>query len=134
MERLKEKHPSVPFNPAIANAFFRAGRTEAWGRGTLKIFEECRKSGIPEPVFKYELLGFWIEFSLGSDAGSEKSSEKILELLEKDNRITISQLASALNISTRAVEKHFSSLKKEIRLKRIGGKKDGYWELKSFSK
>ena len=26
-------HPSTPFNPAIANVFFRSGEIETWGRG-----------------------------------------------------------------------------------------------------
>lgn len=30
VERLKTKHPSLPFNPDIANSFFRAGVIEAW--------------------------------------------------------------------------------------------------------
>ena len=35
VERLKKKHPSRPFNPDVANCFFRAGLIEAWGRGTI---------------------------------------------------------------------------------------------------
>ena len=32
--KLKGKHSSQPFNPDIANVFFRAGEIEAWGRGS----------------------------------------------------------------------------------------------------
>jgi ATP-dependent DNA helicase RecG len=38
--RLFEKHASMPYNPLIANAFFRAGLIEAWGRGIYKIIED----------------------------------------------------------------------------------------------
>ena len=31
IEKLKQKHPSNPYNPDIANAFFRAGLIGAWG-------------------------------------------------------------------------------------------------------
>jgi ATP-dependent DNA helicase RecG len=41
VDSLMTDHPSIPFNPDIATAFFRAGLIEAWGRGTLKIIEEC---------------------------------------------------------------------------------------------
>ncbi len=37
MEKLLGKHPSQPYNPLLANAFFRAGYIEAWGRGIEKI-------------------------------------------------------------------------------------------------
>ena len=36
--KLKQKHASLPFNPVIANVFFRAGEIEAWGRGVERIF------------------------------------------------------------------------------------------------
>ena len=47
LERLLGKHPSHPYNPLIANAFFRAGYIEAWGRGIEKIHRECREHDIP---------------------------------------------------------------------------------------
>jgi len=27
----------------------KAGLIEAWGRGTIKIINECKKAGLPEP-------------------------------------------------------------------------------------
>jgi len=42
VEQLLSKHASKPFNPLIANAFFRAGMIESWGRGIEKINQECK--------------------------------------------------------------------------------------------
>jgi ATP-dependent DNA helicase RecG len=39
VERLLQKHPSLPYNPDIANTLFRSGDIEAWGRGYEKIVE-----------------------------------------------------------------------------------------------
>jgi ATP-dependent DNA helicase RecG len=39
VERLKSKHPSQPYNPDVANAFFRAGMIEAWGRGIERVIQ-----------------------------------------------------------------------------------------------
>ena len=61
ISQLKEKHPSKPFNPVIANVFFRAGLIEAWGRGIFKIIHACRVSNSPEPVFKCDFSGFFVE-------------------------------------------------------------------------
>ena len=33
IDNMLQEHASVPYNPNIANAFFRAGEIEAWGRG-----------------------------------------------------------------------------------------------------
>ncbi len=43
LDSLIEKHPSHPFNPLLASAFFRAGYIESWGRGIEKIAHECRQ-------------------------------------------------------------------------------------------
>jgi ATP-dependent DNA helicase RecG len=58
-------HYSQPFNPDIANAFFRAGEIETWGRGIQRIFEACRKARSPRPRLKFETNGLWIEFPFG---------------------------------------------------------------------
>ena len=62
VEKLLQKHSSKPHNPDIANAFFRAGYIEAWGRGTIKIIEQSKKHGLPTPEFKNEGSDFWIIF------------------------------------------------------------------------
>jgi predicted HTH transcriptional regulator len=49
LKRLLGKHPSRPFNPLIADAFFRAGYIESWGRGIEKINRACREHGISAP-------------------------------------------------------------------------------------
>ena len=45
IDLLQKKHPSIPYNPLVASAFFRAGYIEAWGRGIEKINNECKKAG-----------------------------------------------------------------------------------------
>ena len=59
IQNLLTKHPSKPYNPDIANAFFRSGYIESWGRGTLKIMKECKDAGIPEPLYDYDMSGFF---------------------------------------------------------------------------
>lgn len=62
IENLLVKHPSKPYNPDIANALFRSGYIESWGRGTLKIIKECKQAGLPAPVYFYDMSGFFVEF------------------------------------------------------------------------
>jgi ATP-dependent DNA helicase RecG len=51
-EDLKRKHSSRPHNPILASAFFKGGLIEAWGRGTIKIINECKNAGLPEPLIE----------------------------------------------------------------------------------
>lgn len=46
---LKSFHISKPRNPIIADVCFKAGYIEAWGSGTLKIYDSCKEAGLPEP-------------------------------------------------------------------------------------
>jgi ATP-dependent DNA helicase RecG len=63
VERLSQKHASKPYNPDIANAVFRCGYIESWGRGTIKIIERCIEAGLPKPSYKYETSGLWVIFN-----------------------------------------------------------------------
>ena len=62
IDNLKHKHSSIPYNPDISNAFFRAGYIEAWGRGTIKIIEQCKEYGLPNPEFDNTGKDFWVVF------------------------------------------------------------------------
>ena len=54
-ENLMKTHNSRPYNPDLANTFFRAGYIESWGRGIQKICEECNLIGAKIP--EYSILG-----------------------------------------------------------------------------
>lgn len=54
-EDLLRPHISRPWNPLIAQTFFRRGIIESWGRGTLKIAELTQQAGLATPEF--ELTG-----------------------------------------------------------------------------
>ena len=54
IEGLRHSHPSKPGNKLLSKAFYLSGLFENWGGGTLKIMDECKKSGLNEPIFSYE--------------------------------------------------------------------------------
>jgi ATP-dependent DNA helicase RecG len=64
-QTLVAPHVSHPYNPDIANTFFRAGEIEAWGRGIERIFAACRKAGTPKPKLRLDAGGIWTEFTFG---------------------------------------------------------------------
>lgn len=70
IEDLKRKHASYPRNPRLADVFFKGGLIEAWGRGTLKIINECRKEGLPEP--NIELMSGGIAVTIYKNFYSEE--------------------------------------------------------------
>lgn len=48
-EQLFLPHESLPWNPLIANVFYRRGIIEQWGRGTIKMVELTTSAGLPPP-------------------------------------------------------------------------------------
>ncbi|MEM7536237.1 MAG: ATP-binding protein [Chloroflexota bacterium] len=51
LEELLAEHKSHPYNPLIANAFYRAGYIESWGRGIEEINGECQAHDIEPPIY-----------------------------------------------------------------------------------
>jgi ATP-dependent DNA helicase RecG len=133
IDKLMQKHPSVPRNRHIADIFFKAGYIEAWGRGIDKINQGFINAGKPTPVFEELAGGFMLTLfkssEKGSEKGSEKSSEKVLMLINKNPKTTATEIAKILAITPRAVEKVIARLKAAGKLKRIGPAKGGYWEI-----
>jgi ATP-dependent DNA helicase RecG len=135
VNKLKVKHPSQPFNPDIANCFFRAGLIEAWGRGTLKIIKECKKAKISPPDFKYDPPGFVVEFAYPEikikkpEVTSENNAEKVLALIVENGSITIAELIENIGVSARTVKRIIKQLRERNKLERIGSDKSGEWKI-----
>lgn len=142
-------HGSRPHNPLIAEAFFRAGEVEAWGRGIQRIFEECKGSGLPKPQLSSDGGEWAIEFAFGPEylesakarpevAAGEKVSVKttpittpirILQLVRENPEISQSGLAEILGLSRDGVRYHMKKLVLAGRVRYIGSTRDGHWEV-----
>lgn len=62
-EKLTQPHESQPWNPIIANVFYRAGIIERWGSGTLNIVDWCIENGNPTPTWKEQAGSVYLIFS-----------------------------------------------------------------------
>lgn len=51
-EALRGKHDSFPRNKLLADVFYKGGHIEAWGRGSIKIIQECKKHSLVEPLIE----------------------------------------------------------------------------------
>jgi ATP-dependent DNA helicase RecG len=49
---LTRPHASQPWNPLMADVFYRRGIIEQWGRGTLKIIDLTEQAGLITPEFE----------------------------------------------------------------------------------
>ena len=60
VDKIYEKHSSIPYNPKIADVFYKAGEIESWGRGFDKIMEVCKAEKAPYPVIDANARGVMV--------------------------------------------------------------------------
>jgi len=83
---LLRPHASKPWNPIIAEVFYRAGVIEQWGTGTLNIIKWCKENQNPLPVWEEQPGSVTITF-LPSDFFLEKT-KKGPALIAHENQAT----------------------------------------------
>ena len=76
-EKLFMKHSSKPFNPKLAEVFFKSGMIEAWGRSFEKIREACALYDGALPEYEINEAGIMVLC---------RACDKYLELLENDGQ------------------------------------------------
>jgi ATP-dependent DNA helicase RecG len=101
LESLHRDHPSVPFNPLIAESLYLARYVEKAGSGTQRMIELCREAGLPEP--DYELRQGSFVLTLWKDWMTEQAMQR-LELNERQKN-AISYLKSHDRLSNKEYQK-----------------------------
>lgn len=140
LERIKEKHPSIPRNKLIADLFFKAGYIEAWGRGIHKIINDFSTANLPEPVFENYANGVQVTMRKDLDKDLNKDLDKdldthaltenqqlILKEIEKNKYVTQSELAQHIGINDKNIRNNIKKLKDLSILQRVGNNRNGYW-------
>jgi ATP-dependent DNA helicase RecG len=147
VEKLFQSHRSIPRNPLIAEVCYRVGYIDSWGRGIEKITDACKAAGLPEPIIEENSGGIAIELlkepaSENSDFGTisdeasgkrresvGKASGMILDACRETPSITIPEMAERIGITERSVQRNIQKLQAEGFLRRVGGRKEGHWEV-----
>jgi len=83
---------SVLVNEVIANALFKGGKTEGWGRGILDIFTLCKEAGLPEPEYDFvpNFVCLTIRFKepitphLSGDKKNDRINDKLNDRLNEE--------------------------------------------------
>lgn len=137
VDKLLHEHSSRPYNPDIANAFFRSGYVESWGRGIEIMTEQCSLAKLPPPTITNEGSDFLIVFrkdiynkeDLSKLGLSERQIKAVLYVKEK-GKITNSEYQKInTGITDRTALRDLEVLIEKGFLQRIGDKKAAYYEL-----
>ncbi len=136
-ENFMETHFSRPHNPSIANAFFRSGYVESWGRGIGKMTEFCLTAGLPKPQFKPNTSEFLVVFT--KDIYNESDLEnlglnprqiKAVLYVKENGKITNKEYQKINEISRQMATNELHNLTNAFNILKNSGRGAGsYYEL-----
>ncbi|NLA43760.1 winged helix-turn-helix transcriptional regulator [Candidatus Saccharibacteria bacterium] len=140
IEKLFREHESFPRNPLIADVCYKAGYIDSWGRGIEKIKDACKQAGRPNPIISERNGGIEIELfkskleTTAKVSGKRresvgKTSGMVLAACRENSSITIPEMSQKIGITERSVQRNIQKLQKDGLLRRVGGRKEGYWEV-----
>ena len=143
VKTLLSSHRSYPYNPDIANTFFRSGEIEAWGRGIERIIMACKNDGFSTPEFRYDASGIWtiFKYEYPERATTQKTTQKTTQNLTEQQQAMLSFLKghpeatrkeiseNLPNITENGVKYNLSRLQELGLLERVGGRKQGFWRI-----
>ena len=144
---------SVARNPVIASLLHRADYIEQMGTGIKRMTSAMEAAGLKAPIFQMEGYFFKVIFMrevLYHDINNDKDVVKdgvkdgmkdgmkndmngnqlqLIKLIEKDNKVTIPQMAQQIKISNRHAQRLLKRLIDNSVVSRVGGRKTGYWKV-----
>ena len=129
------KGESVPVNMELSNIFMQLNISEKSGRGVPKIISTYGKEAYE---FRENSIVVTIPFnyiykkntlSLFKDRMLNTTRNKILDIIKDNPHITKNELLKILDVSDTTIDKNIAYLKKYNYIKRVGSRKNGYWEI-----
>ena len=124
--------------------------------GIKTMIDEMKKANLPEPIFKNEREDFSVTFyngeypeyypeelqkeknvgnnvgNVGNNVGNNEEKEiqkEIIKQLQQNANITQKELAEALNVNKRTIERNIKILKETRKIVRVGNNRKGYWKI-----
>jgi ATP-dependent DNA helicase RecG len=133
-------YKSTPRNKLIADFCKTLGVIEKYGSGIQRVIQHFRERGLPSPEFKNISDGFMVTVFSGYSSKKsnnvpenvpEKRQIEILNLIRKDNRISMKEIAVILNVNIKTIKRDIQKLKNANKIIRKGPDKGGLWEIQT---
>ena len=139
---MTNNYRSTPRNKLLADFFKDVGLIEKYGSGIQRIVSAFKTAGMPFPQFTNISNGFMVTvFSENlddvtdnvtdnvTDDVTDKREKTMMEMMERNGRVAVSELATRLNVTRRTILRDIGKLKDRGIIKRVGSGKSGYWKI-----
>jgi ATP-dependent DNA helicase RecG len=136
IEKLLQKHPSIPYNPDIANALFRCGDIEIWGRGYRKIIKSVLENKQLPPIIK-NMGGLMLTYYTNAHAQlkAENIDDRIIQIIEyviANGSINNSEVQKLLNTSKPTATRLLKQTEIWLDMKNVGRRGVEYYFKRGF--
>ncbi|WP_205696381.1 ATP-binding protein [Conexibacter sp. SYSU D00693] len=136
---LYRPHESLPWNPTIADVFYRRGIIETWGRGTLKMTQLTAQAGLPRPEFENSPGALLVRFRpssymppkrIGHDLSQQQ--QDILQVLAVGGEQALQRVVATLGagVERRSVQRDLHFLRSLDLVETVGWGRGAKWGLK----
>ena len=136
-------------NPLVASAMKTLGYVNMFNRGVGQVQTDLKENGNQPAEFNVNLImAFKVEVKVSQSYTNENGGKTggknegnvpvielterqrvILELISNDSTLSAKALSEKNSVNERTIERDIAKLKKLDYLRRIGGRKDGHWEV-----
>lgn len=134
-EYAKGTHPSFIRNKLIAKALYLCNRIEQFGSGLKRVISLLKDSKI-KYKFENKIDGFKVlvyrkklQRNEENHSGLSYLEIQVLELLRQDGKNTAEEISGKVGKVSRTIQRAMSKLIEKGYIKRVGGKKGGFWEV-----
>ncbi len=121
---------SVRRNPLITRTLYYSKDMEGFATGLKRIQDMCDKSNV-KVDFMCDRYFFRVRFfrhcsDFDTQSGTQQIKDKIIMIMESDNKVTRVRIAEQLGISVRTLQRIIND---EDTIRYVGHGKSGHWEF-----
>jgi ATP-dependent DNA helicase RecG len=132
VDELREDHPSIPYNPLLAEALYLARYIEKAGSGVQAMMEDCRDSGLPEPEFELRQRSFvvtlwrdWLTDATLAGLGLNERQLLGIAYLKVNGRIGNPEYQQIANTTKKTATRDLVDLKEKGLIQQVGSRGPG---------
>jgi len=132
LDFISKNLPSYKRNPLILDILFRSRDVEKSGTGFQRVNELCKQQNVTWN-YRIDAYGFLFEFIRANNrlnAGLTEREQHVYNLIQSNEGISKSELATRLDKSERTIQRITSSLIEKNLVARAKDNKPGYWKVR----
>ncbi len=134
LEDLRNPHPSIPYNPLIAESLYLTRYVEKAGSGTQRMIDLCREAGLPEPDFELRAGSFvitlWRDWLTPEVLAMYNLNERQiagLECLRSEGRLTSGRYQELTGVSRQTAARDLDDMVRKGIITRRGERRGTYY-------